>query len=1339
MAFIRRNGWLIFLCLILLGIATVSLKPAFFLMGFDNYSAYFNQKDVIWRTIFSAWRNHWGLGVPADSEIVDLPRQLIYAVLNLFLPLQLVDQVYILLTLIFGGVGMFFLAKLLYETYIFPHTKREWGSAFGFISAFFYIFNLNTLATYFFIIVTYNNRFFALPWLVYILFWILIKRKMSFFRYLGFILILLVASGSYITGTILITTLMTLGLAGLFFLTRKNLKHVIYFFLVFFTINSFWLTPFFNYTREKSGIIRHAPTFIDANELQLNQPVRVYDIREQLILRPNFFDSVVTGAGNEMYPWHPLADLYDTPLYTGILFIFPVLYILGSLLLLVRFKSYTKLLWIPFVIGIFLFLSLKEYSPLGFLYHFFDRYIPYFGVLFRFGDTKFHPYIAFAGSLAAAFIMLQMLRIVRSVRFQKEVLGSILTVLVVLHVFVFRWYFTGQLIGHFLYSKIPEPYFEIAEIINADQEENRVLHVPLEKHGYWKSYSWGYIGSSFFHYLINKPLIDRTFEPASMENAYLHEQIYKLNSNMQSASTGGNPSEKIFELYNLLSTAGVEYVLYDGTVGAEQSSRGLVYWGDYNSPDVLTALGLLEDRGLIEVVKTYQIDPNMYREDYATFSYPPRKDRATGNNSQTITLYRLVQTSPRIDFIQSLTQVDSEFDTILNSSHLTDEHIRQQDGVEGRLYPFANLSQDIEFGDGEITLKPQTVLKPGKTYTLTMYRDTTQQIDQRMVKATIQANQEGYLLKFYHVAAPRIGTVSFEMPIGELRIDPESTSEAAWKIAVDGYVFTPPKTIDETEQLVGYLMTNDADMQVQILTRAYVSAVDPGVFSFTENPNCFNDQLKDYSFSAKKQAEGITITAQNGSACFWRGIEDVLQESPENTQYFEVSMTLSGSQESLDEKYGYVPDRIAKPGLFEFVSSLDKPHLLRVCVKEAAIDECLNKQEIHTIGDRQTITLPLSRTVRETQEMVMLISLMNNSYQKQQVDIHSMQLDIYTEAESHVVAYVPTAELEASFVIEGTDETPITLTIPHAESRYSSFQEGKDAGYYVSTGPCEEEKGYRTFRKLDDSWLNYQSQCHNQLFIRRPFSSNNFYLVGVEYNLYAGKYPKFILDDGLYEYKDEYVSLYQGYPDIEVFKKFNLPDWFDRRDYQKDFRELAMVSSYTWVPAEPHLLDTKQKQFTFHQDSLNEAGYVLQSMTVAQLPTAWQYLVVEPESIYEDFSLPESHSIRRILPSLWRSEVETNTLDQNMLLLFREGYDRQWIVSDSILGAIFGHDISQSQGRCDGYANCFELSSDLFEHTRTKALYIYYWPQTLAFIGWIMTLAAIGGGWIFIKKLHKSD
>ncbi len=335
--FKKRPGLLI-LSIILLAITAVNIKPDFYLMGWDNYSSYFNLKNNIFRTFFATWREYRGLGVPSDSESTDVFRQLFFLILSPFVKQGLLDQIFSLFSFNFGVILIYLLSKKLFKG-AFQNNEQKLDLV-GAFSGLFYIFNLNTLATFYFPMIMYINRFYAVPLLFYI-FLNLIQEKITWKKTALFSLLIIFSAGTYMTATIFITVLIALVI--FLFLQSQNIKKSLIFILFFIILNSFWLLPFINYTINKSNVVYQAPTFIDANEIQLNKPASFYSLFKQLILYPNFFDTTVTSFNNSQTSGiHPLSNFIGSFPYNLVLYIFPLLYICGVALLLIKYKKYKK-------------------------------------------------------------------------------------------------------------------------------------------------------------------------------------------------------------------------------------------------------------------------------------------------------------------------------------------------------------------------------------------------------------------------------------------------------------------------------------------------------------------------------------------------------------------------------------------------------------------------------------------------------------------------------------------------------------------------------------------------------------------------------------------------------------------------------------------------------------------------------------------------------------------------------------------------------------------------------------------------------------------------------------
>jgi hypothetical protein len=158
--FIKKKPGLSILLLILSVITVANIKPDFYLMGWDNYSSYFNLKTNIFRTSFATWREYRGLGVPSDAEVTDIFRQVFYWFAHFLLPEQLLDQVYYMIALWVGVLSMYGLIKILFS-------KEKNIDLFATIASLFYLFNLNTLSVFYSPIIPFTNRFYSLPLLIY--------------------------------------------------------------------------------------------------------------------------------------------------------------------------------------------------------------------------------------------------------------------------------------------------------------------------------------------------------------------------------------------------------------------------------------------------------------------------------------------------------------------------------------------------------------------------------------------------------------------------------------------------------------------------------------------------------------------------------------------------------------------------------------------------------------------------------------------------------------------------------------------------------------------------------------------------------------------------------------------------------------------------------------------------------------------------------------------------------------------------------------------------------------------------------------------------------------------
>lgn len=1326
--FIRITPGLFILLSILGVISAGVIKSEYYLLGWDNYSSYFNFPVNLWRTIFATWRDYRGFGVPSDSESVDLYRQIFNGAWRMFaLPLQVSDQLYYLLCLISGTVGMYlFVRKLL--RYIKADIHGWVLDLVATAAGTFYLFNLNTFATFYFPIVTYNTRFSSLPLLFWSFLTMVTDNTVKPRKMFIIIAVFLFTSGSYITATVFVTTLMALVLFSLFIPDKRR---VVSAFGLFIGCNLFWLLPFVNYSLEKAPLIRHAPTFVEANETQLNKPVSFYDPVKQLILYPNFFDTTFRDMkSQEMRDFHPLARKYRSFPVNISLSLFPVLYILGSVSIIFGVRKYRRLLWVPMLIAIFIFLTLKQYSPLGMVYELLDRYVPYFGVLFRFGDTKFHVYIAFAGAIAASVALVLAYHRLARLPNARWLLTGITIAGILLVSIPFGSYFTGNLIGPFIYTKVPKAYFEAAGIINADQEYGRVLHLPYDKSAYWRSYSWGALGSAFFQYMIDKPLFEKTFEPASPQNVQFDETVSSLVWNARHIVQPDAVRARAQTLARVLQSAGVSYVLLDETISSDVPSRGVTYWGQFDYADAKILLDRMESDQEVIKVGEYPILLAAYLN-----AYPDRFEitedisrREDIHQEKMLTLYRLKDPENPVSTKASVSAVDPLMSDTYSA--IVPESYIQYPDKSGTVFPFLRRDAEIESSGSWIRYNIPFVGTNGTSVMLRVPGES----DTGLVDVWARRDTTSLVLTFRQLQSPDIGNTGISSPLGEIRIPlrtldtllPDSFplgsilsdwhTLGTWKtgnlrVVINDVIMPLPDTVSNTDIRVGTALVHGPTPQVSVLGLDTVTPLTPADFGLTTIQNCYEDKIAGYSGSYDKLTG--RLNTQDGTTCVIADLKP--RQGASVLPYFEVSLTLAGI--SNDQDWNMLRSDI--PGTLSVLRDEIKPGYATVCLQGVSKSgNCLNRHRIINIPSRSTVVrIPADTMSAPDPGTKMLFAAGTLGYQSQSVTLGQGQLYQYKSLHTEELPLQLNNEaIENIRIPEGSE---IEISIPKVLSESSFYVNPSLDGWLMSNRPCG-TGSYRTVRQVGDRLVSGIDNCYNEIFQTVPFYSSAFLLWNVNYSLMSGKFPQFVLKDRYMTYFNEYLSLYQGYPDIPGFMMLSQAELLPADVIRSGIAQSPPYNAYTFVQPRPEYEDTRAKDFIIHQDSQNVGLMAIDGYDILELPTSWQGMSLTPQGIdTSEYAAAEILESMQLLPSLWQVKVAAER--DPILLKFNSGFDRQWRAGGSLLEALSGSGTSVSAEKCDGYANCFKLTGI----TGEKTLYLFYTPETLNFLGWGMTLFII--------------
>lgn len=1226
-------------------------------MGWDNYSSYFNLKTNIFRTFFATWREYRGLGVPSDSEVTDVFRQIFYFLIHFIIPENLLDQVYYLLSLWLGILSMyFFINKFLI---VFPLNKEELNEKkrdlVAFVGAFFYLFNLNTLSVFYSPLIPFTNRFYSLPLTLWFFINLIKNQNLKNFLIIAFILIF--TSGSYITATVLITSSIAF-IIFLFFAT--GFKKTFLYFLIFILINSFWVLPFINYTINKSSIIPLARTFIEINESMLNKPEQNFSLKKQLILTPSFFEMSFSSLDGKKFPIHP--KLEDFEKNKNLLLSFSIFYILGASYLVITFKKNKKYLWLSFWIFIFLFLSLKEHSPLGFIYSFIKKQIPIFDILFRISDTKFHSYISFAGSFTTGILIFQLLSLFNKKKYFYYFLISIYLIFIFKYSFLFKSYFDGNLINPFSYAKLPKEYFEIAEIINQSKERGRVLHLPFDWwHNYWRSYQWGYLGSAFLNFLIDKPYIDKTFEPASMENTYLHSKINKILERFYRSKLEKDKEKEAMRFFQLLKQAGIKWVIDDRSLSTSIYTRNVLYSAKQFIVRIAEMINYLEKIGLVKKDKEYSISLNNYYPfyeklyPYNIIGQPHQKPLETK-----IILYELSDIDPPFYFLSDIINIDPNLDNVLETEldNFASRYFVQDKNKQAIFFPFLQQNHQLVKDKLSFKFKIPSNIKKGEYYILS----TTNNISPYMIDVYGVMKNQKLILDFYYHYYPDVNNKNFSRFIGQLEFDILNDNFALGENAF----FVSDSLIEKYSDII-----DDYRLQIDkifiplprdiLSNRTYI-------ISFMVNNNDFEVSLLN-----KFQVKNLI--------------------KKENQLVIDFS-----SEKQQKEKFYY-------PEIELIVKGKDYANL---CLRQLENNLCFNSHRVIRLfenGEKYRIA-----TNNQISNLLDYVFDINKG------EINQIFIHLYEKlGEAKKLNFDPTLFKESLIL-----KDDLIISFPKAQSFFSYYHHPTYEFFHYPEDLCRSGEK-RKLKFFNNFFINEMKDCEVYFAQNFNYSFTSPYLFSFEYWIASGQQPIIVLGKEKDNYLLERVSLYQGYPQLtfEMKKK-------------SEIKENNLFYSSRFIdPLNPSDLLFKEIYMHLAQDAPNKGVMAVGNFEITQLPYSWYSLAIVPKELDFDkiVNSEEEHkpiNYQKILPSLWKVKLSA----ENGYLVFNEGYDKQWGIYGSFISALFGKSRFNNH-RCNGFANCFEIKN-INEKNRTY--YVFYTPERLYFLGWILTLLTIGITAFFLLK-----
>jgi len=1370
---LKREWGLLIVVIILTHISLVSIRPNFYLAGWDNFSASLAPSLNLKRTVTATWREYRGLGVPSDSEVADTFRQLFFILMPRFLNQRLLEQIYLLLCLNVGVLAMFYSGKKITKLIGREFSSHQTQLA-GLIAAFFYLFNLNTLSTFYLPMLMYVSRFPLFP--LVILFWLHFLETPKVTGRLVFLFLLgnLFFSAAYVTATVFVTLVIMLGLIILANFTK--LKRNLVLAAVFLLINCFWLLPFANYTLEKSSLIPRASTFIEANEIQLNRLPDSFSWEKILTFYPIFFYTRTTDIMRTTWQTlHPLVlEMDRNPWLSRSLLLLPGLAFLGMVLIFFKLRK-TRLFWLPVLALITLILLRQEYPPFGFIYNYLGNKIPLYKIVFRFGGEKFNPLLLIACSLSAALFTAFCCQQTGKKKILRLAKLLFILPLLVVYFYPFRYCFQRNLVSPLVYTQIPEAYFEIAETINQDPEYGRVLHLPENLNSYWKPYSWGYVGSTFLGFMLDKPLIEKTFLPASLENDHFINALFESVANAQSISNESALEENSRLLFKLLAKTQVKYIIWDESITKAIPLLSQVFWGTFAGPETRLLLENLEKQQLISQVSEQEIDLRSYLDYYleTTFFDASLREKIKADPIKKIKLYKTNAQSQPVLTAPEAARIDPNLENLFGRPFIdTDQVYIQEEKKPFKTLPFQQTKAQYQFTRDQIEIGLPYRHDQDIKMSFPSLAGVNGANNEIVLEISAQISNENLEIQLVQIDFPQLpANNSGQQLIGEIKVPLKSipppnipeplvkvagnwhvlpeTNFSSLRLAIDGLVLPLPVLAAGQTKNVGTVLlpVKSGKLKLEILGPELSVPLGFTDFYLTDNPNCYLDQRENYQFQVDNQDQ-LSLTTQNGTTCLTKYLENQISEQ---TPYAEFLLTYSFNQkETIPEtRFQETPSRLQKAVRRE-IDQLPTANYFNFCLVDQYLSECLNNHRSIEVSDSQNsaqILIPAEKIFSHPRFQI-LLALPTLNYQQNQLIISSLVMKKFQPLLSQEIEIQPDPTSEKQFKTAADDR--ITLVIPKflSDDAYF-FQPGVDA-HQTFNQPCSGQSIYRTTKKYHETTFFYNENCQNGIALPLPFDSGNFYLWQADYYLYSGKYPRFVLEDPLNQYKTEYLSLYLGYPEITGFKNLQRSDPFvlpqpatEYADFiNRAFSTSNFETAFTYLYPRPEFNDQKNKVFTIEQNTWNQGLFAVKDLNLVRLPSRWQELTLEngpSQTTYQNLAI---YNPKKILPSLWRLDLDLKAESpaaeaDRYLLIFNQGYDQQWeIYRGSILDTLLGQGkLAGNHLKANGWANGWEIESGTL--TGPTTVYLFYTPERLGLIGWLVTLLTLVFSPLIVPRLLR--
>ncbi len=501
-----------------------------------------NISENILRSVFGVWQEYRGLGLyDGQSHAAELLHTIYILVISLFAPIHLARYIFIFLTYILGGIGIYFLLR--------KYSSR----LIAIVGSLFYLFNFATIQMFYTPFEAFAIHFAALPWLALTISNLLTTpTKRNFLVFFG---VSLLTTPQFFIPTLFLPTTILLAVITICHLltqTIKPIKPALWAALGFVCINAFWLLPFV------WGLPQNAPVIMSAKINQMSSDENFIrnqafgDIQNVFLLRGFALDfQDYTKDGLPIFLMQAWRSFLHIPFITGIQIGFLFLAAIGWVVSLKKTNRFMLPYSVLFVICVF-FLGNNIPAVQSISFYLREKF-PSLAEGLRFPFTKFSLLFVLSYSIFVAIGTKTLIKV--------RLAPWIVAGMILLQAYPA---FTGYFISPNLHVSFPTDYQQMYSYLQQQNKNNRIMLLPQPEYWSWKLYNFGYRGSGFVWFGVPQPLLDRAFDPWSKTN---ENYYWELSRALYAKDTEG--------LDALLDKYDIGYILIDEHIISASNNRSL--------------------------------------------------------------------------------------------------------------------------------------------------------------------------------------------------------------------------------------------------------------------------------------------------------------------------------------------------------------------------------------------------------------------------------------------------------------------------------------------------------------------------------------------------------------------------------------------------------------------------------------------------------------------------------------------------------------------------------------------------------------------------------------------